>query len=135
MRTPKREPSEQELLRECSTAESLPSPAAADPRTCAAADVFATLGFADERPFGAGGQHSTHDGALGLQQNPAVSSELSVGSPGASDASPRASVDVEQSAAGPAVSSGVKATELQPASAQAQDRLVPAKAAGPSPEV
>ena len=134
----RRQPSEQELLRR-DPSESLPSPhSAADPRTRAAADAFQTLGFADERPARSPTQDSADGGAQAEQRYSAGKPDLLTTEGEATahdDPFPRADVDGDQSAAEPAVTSAVKATELQQASAEAQSRLAPAKAAGPSPQV
>jgi len=133
----RRQPSEQELLRDPSG--SLPSPHnAADPRTRAAADAFQTLGFADERPARSPTQDSADDGTQAQQQATAGRPDLLTDDTETTvhdDPFPRVDLNGDQSADEPAVTSAVKATELQQASAEAQSRLAPAKAAGPSPQV
>ncbi len=133
----RRQPSEQELLRR-EPSDSLQSPHAAEPQARAAADAFQTLGFADERSACIPTEGPADSGAHARQQGSADEPDLltSEGETTAhDDPFPRADVDGAQSAAEPAVTSAVKATELQQASAEAQSRLAPAKAAGPSPQV
>ena len=133
LRDYRRQPSEHELLRESSAGNSLPSPSAADPRTRAAADAFATLGFDDRRP-----SESLGAEAHPQQQGPPCSTDLRSESPVPPAASEQSLPEgaAGEEARGPAtMEAAVKVTELQQASAAAQSRLAPAKLAGPSAQV